>query len=78
MLEEEIERIKLGRKICNDIIYDYLHKDNPRYTLGIHETRIDGINEHTDFWEGIGYLSAIFTNILIHPKAMYELLILKK
>ena len=76
MLEEEIQRFKLGRKICNDLMYDYLH--NPKYPPGIHETRIDGINEYKDFWEGLGYLSAVFTNIFTHPKAMYEILVLKK
>ncbi|MCD4759826.1 hypothetical protein K8R33_02980 [archaeon] len=78
MLEEEIEGFKLGRKICNDLIYDYLHKDYPKYLPGIHETRVDGINEFRDFWEGLGYLSAIFTNTIIHPRTMYEIFVLEK
>jgi len=78
MLDEQIRRFKLGRKICNDVFHDYLHPDNRRYDPKIHKTRVDGINEVTDSWEGFGYLSAVVENAIKHPKAMYRIFILKK
>ena len=73
MLESTLKRIKLGSKIANDIVYDYRHPENPRFSAKIHETRIDGINEQKDFWQGTGYLLAVLGNIIKHPRAMYEI-----
>lgn len=74
-LKDIIERFKLGRKICNEMVHDYMHKDNPYYSPEIHATRVDGINEQTSLWEGAGYLAGLSENIVKHPKAMYKIFV---
>jgi len=60
----------LGRRIICEQVHDYLHPDNPLYSEKIHETRVDGINPETDFWEGVGYLAGLTENIVKHPITM--------
>jgi len=76
-LEDNLRRFNLGRKIYNEAIYDYTHPENPRYNPRIHETRVNGLGE-TAFWEGLGYLSALFENTFKHPIAMYKMVVLRK
>ncbi len=78
MLDDKIRRFKLGYKISDEAFHDYLRPDKAKYPSVIHETRIDGINENTDSWEGFGYLTALVFNSVKHPNAFYKLFIKKK
>jgi len=78
MLDDELRRFRLGRKICDDMIYDYLHPKDSRFSEGIHATRVDGINEQKSFWEAMGYLSIVTKNLVKHPNALYDIYIKRK
>lgn len=73
MLEVQIQRFRLGYKICDEMVYDYMNPKNAKHPPEIHETRVSGINEQTNSWEGAGYLAAVTKNCIRHPKTMYEL-----
>ena len=73
MLEEQIRRFKLGKKISEEAFHNYLRPNNPLYSPEVHETRVDGINPRTDAWEGFGYLVGVLGNSIKHPIAMYRI-----
>ena len=73
MLEEEIRRFRLGKRICDEFFHDYLHPENPFQPRNIHLTRLNGINPQTDFWEGLGYITGALENGFKHPMATYKL-----
>tara|TARA_Y100000310_G_C20401361_1_gene677552 strand:+ start:563 stop:796 length:234 start_codon:yes stop_codon:yes gene_type:complete len=75
MLEEQVAEFRLGKKIFDEMIYDYMHQDNPKYTPEIHQTRMNGLNAKEDFWIAVGMLSSIAKNTVRHPKSMYEFMI---
>ncbi len=77
MLEDEIKRFRLGKKIANEAFYDYLNSTNPKYSPKIHQTRVEGIGSR-DSLESLGYLAAMLRNTVKHPVKMYKVLILNK
>ena len=74
MLEEEVRKFKLGRKIAKECIHDYRYPDKTYYPPQIHQTRIEGIGPQ-DFLESIGYLTIVLENIITHPKTIYKIFI---
>ena len=75
MKEEDTREIKrkfrLGKRICDDLIHDYIHPENSKYEQNIHDTRIDAMGH--DFWEGLGYMAGVVENTIKHPITMYNL-----
>ena len=74
MLEEELRKFNLGRKIARELIHDCMHPDEAYYPTQIHQTRIEGLGPQ-DFFESVGYLTVVLENIITHPKTMYKTLV---
>ncbi|MBR9676380.1 hypothetical protein GOV05_05210 [Candidatus Woesearchaeota archaeon] len=76
MLEDMIRRFKLGKKICDEAVQDYISEkrgEPTEYLPQIHETRVDGINIKTDQLEGLGYLTGVIINSFKQPRTMYKI-----
>ncbi len=71
MLEEKIQRFRVGYKICNEMFKDLAWPEKSKYPPEIHETRIDGMERH-DFMEGLGYVTALAKNGIMHPVIAYR------